>query len=48
MCNESSDSNSEDFNDRCGVCKSKDPLLHESKAPHIKSNPGLTEINCAN
>ena len=37
MCNESSDSeDSEDFNDRCGVCKSKYPLLHESKAYSTK------------
>ena len=35
MCNESSDSDSEDsenFNDRCGVCKYKYPPLNESKA----------------
>ena len=33
MCNESTDSqDSEDFNDRCGVYRSKYPPLHESKA----------------
>ena len=33
MCNESTDSeDSEDFNDKCGVYKSKYPPLHESKA----------------
>ena len=33
MYNESTDSEySEDFNDKCGVCKSKYPPLHESKA----------------
>ena len=33
MCNESSDSeDSEDFNGRCGMCKSKYPPLNESKA----------------
>ena len=33
MCNESTDTeDSEDFNDKCGACKSKYPPLHESKA----------------
>ena len=37
MCNESSDSeDSEDCNDRCEVCKSKYPPLHESKARSSK------------
>ena len=33
MCNESTDSeDSENFNDKCGVCKSKYPPLHKYKA----------------